>query len=1197
MVSASQNRTQLNDVRNSVVKINNGTGFFVLPGIITTCYHNIAKSSQDKIKITWNNNQLNIINIIEPINHNNPDLVLIEVDKTNHPILPIGENKAVKGDIYSYGFQYTDRQYDGYPVTGVHGDNTVWGKDNEKQTLIVIPIANIQPGLSGAPLFSENEQKVIGVIKRDNPDGGGYAIPITRLEELDFDILNKNHKICKKIDSVYAQYIEHISNEHKYLQLIDRQRGELKLEDIYVTLTLAPESFTGKRLSLDVNGNLYSNSSSKIGKIDARRDTGTPHRHYLEREIPLQELVVKRKAIILGDPGSGKTTLLRHLLIRTCKNELFINKLPVFIKLADLQKKVGCINEYLENSYRYFYPRLEEGLNNGEIVFFIDGFDEVPKDSYGIFQREINRLASIKNHVFLTCRTASFPRGLFSGEFNIYECIGFNTAQQRRFLNRWFLKTPKISAKVWRDIQKNKGTFGLSKNPLLLSLMAIIYENDPSFRLPLLRVGLYARSIDLLMEIRSNIYNGRKISKRDRFKTLQYIAYRMFCQGAEAITEDELLDIIEDYQMQSQRHALKRFSSEDILKALVEQDGILTHHSQTSFRFLHLTFQEYLTASLISKDEDCLQIISSNVLDPRWEEVIRLLGGLLPSDKSCGILEMIWNDKIEDTYTYDRLLLAGRCASDSQCTKIEQIDSIKEELETIAFNTNIDTLSNDSFVALASLYSSYSQCLVSLFDFFERQLNSGNITRRLLERYIRVLQLTSTKDSFDELVKVYKIFSKLELNDEDSKQIISSIVRGLGQIGNEELSNEIFHLIRLDSSYVSSNATLTLASIQPTSIKNELIDNINNRKYFDRVLIAYILFKYEEQDINMQLLQKAYRENYYDLQLLSTQCINIQSLNISEHEVLDLMDNCQDNESKAHLLNNYSIFVYVQHPNFIKKLITTDDTPVIVKCAAIETFIRIHPEQAYDMFHFAFSDICFVDLQLITISSLAEVGTSSIYDFLFKKITYESNQRVILAFLRVLTDSPINVAGKWIVTLLDHFNIFSRIHSYAILALASTGNQKAIPYIENNLLNSSENQVRNKKIAYKALGFLHCEESVELLDKYLFKENNIVLINQIIISLGNTNMIQAETSLLRCLSVDNWPKRWPSQKQPVQKGEQKPSDQRRLSAIFSLKKITSIESLSYLKRIIEDKSEAGEIREAAFMTIRDISWAKRIYNE
>ncbi|MFQ6054550.1 MAG: HEAT repeat domain-containing protein [Methanosarcinales archaeon] len=78
------------------------------------------------------------------------------------------------------------------------------------------------------------------------------------------------------------------------------------------------------------------------------------------------------------------------------------------------------------------------------------------------------------------------------------------------------------------------------------------------------------------------------------------------------------------------------------------------------FGFNHLTFQEYLTAKYLSSKDKGLQIITENLKDPWWREVILLYAGL--KDATPLIKAIL---KEEDDIFYNNLFLACGCLADA----------------------------------------------------------------------------------------------------------------------------------------------------------------------------------------------------------------------------------------------------------------------------------------------------------------------------------------------------------------------------------------------------------------------------------------------------------------------------------------------------------------------------------------------------
>jgi hypothetical protein len=169
--------------------------------------------------------------------------------------------------------------------------------------------------------------------------------------------------------------------------------------------------------------------------------------------------------------------------------------------------------------------------------------------------------------------------------------------------------------------------------------------------------------------------------------------------------------------------------------------------------------------------------------------------------------------------------------------------------------------------------------------------------------------------------------------------------------------------------------------------------------------------------------------------------------------------------------------------------------------------------------------------------------------------------------------------------------IFTSIHLHAIMTFAACGSKRVLPYLKQYLTVSSGQNVHVRILVYKALSTLAYEEAIDVLVSQLNLETEILTVTQIIESLSEFRHPKAELALLMCLTPNKWPKTWPTPQAPIKKGEQKPSDRRRLSAIIGLNKILSNSALPLLKRIAEDSEESQEIRDAAYLAVHNISWS------
>ncbi|OQW92503.1 MAG: hypothetical protein BWK78_01535 [Thiotrichaceae bacterium IS1] len=1007
------------------------------------------------------------------------------------------------------------------------------------------------------------------------------------------------------------RYFKQVHEEHKYLRMIDLKR-ELKLEDIYVSLTIAPESVTGRRLSLNATGNLSPAMTQNITKVDVRRDLGSPQRHYLEREVTLQELISQRKVIILGEPGSGKTTLLRHLITRLCKREILVDKIPVFIKLSDLRKEPGCVQQYLKVSYEYVCSYLIESTAKGNVVFFIDGLDEVPKEEHELVEREINRLAANQNQIFLTCRIAAFPKGLFSGDYKTYECIGFNPAQQKRFLKGWFSDRLAIASEVERQIRLNKGTFGFSRNPLLLSLMAIVTENDPKFTLPSKRLDLYSRAIEHLMNRRNAVKGIKRFSKRFKIDILKKLSYELFVHGREIFEDEELLRVIDDCRHNNQQlfsEEEKTISSESIMEILIEQDGLLARQAKSSCRFLHLTFQEYFTAKFIAESNDWEKILYKRVLEPRWEEVIRLLAGILPTSNSQKMLEIIWNDRGQegslfskwlslknrkDLWSLDRLFLSGRCVSDMEHVEPSYLNKLLSRLLYHVFESNLDTQADDATLSLALVCSSHEECLERVVNWFQQA--SSQLTTTLLFRYIQVLKLTISRTSLDELLKLFRYFvGMIDRLDEVIIQVIGLLEEAIGNFGYADTPDQIGILLSQNNSYLCATTAQALSNISAEDVESVLWKHLSSPKSLGYLPSAYALLRYQDPKVNKELILKAFDgQDNYSLQLLVRQVIDIAFLEeIDKEFILELLAKNKSDLGKANLLSSFSLFITIGDDALIRNIIFDQNYAFVLRCSAIEAFVHLYPRRLNELFEKLFTESVPVDLLRLAVSSLSSVGSISVsvYPLLCKKIDISTDQRIIISFLRLIVLFPSDQVDNWLIGLIES-SISVDVRLHAIMALATTGSKRTLPYLKQLIL-SSEQHIHTRILVYKALSTLNCEESMDILISQLTFERNILAVTHIIESLGGFRHPKAEQALLMCLVPEKWPKNWPPPQLPIEKGEQKPSDRRRLSAIIGLNRILSNNSLPFLKRIAEDNEESQEIRETAYLATRNITYYRQ----
>src|SRR5207248_11474514 len=105
-----------------------------------------------------------------------------------------------------------------------------------------------------------------------------------------------------------------------------------------------------------------------------------------------------------------------------------------------------------------------------------------------------------------------------------------------------------IAADLIDRLRRNARIQALAANPLLLSLIVLVYEAQ--LDLPDRRAELYKRCIDVLLaewDARRNIRRRREFKPEHKRQLLTEVAWHFHRQGKRYFPEKELLDVIADF--------------------------------------------------------------------------------------------------------------------------------------------------------------------------------------------------------------------------------------------------------------------------------------------------------------------------------------------------------------------------------------------------------------------------------------------------------------------------------------------------------------------------------------------------------------------------------------------------------------------------------------------------------------------------
>jgi len=201
-------------VRLLVKNEDQGTGFFVAPGLILTCAHVVQSAKEKNLPVevsTWDGQSLGqgsiekyllekipVKDAILKTENSYPDLALLKAMQTGHPCVFMNHKVSYHDELYSYGYTQFYPSGDGVEFTY---EDISW--IDSQRPLLKFREGQAQKGLSGAPLLNLRTGGVCGVVQNSRgseSDAGGRAIPtdIAWQELKEFDLVTRQEQYHQK---------------------------------------------------------------------------------------------------------------------------------------------------------------------------------------------------------------------------------------------------------------------------------------------------------------------------------------------------------------------------------------------------------------------------------------------------------------------------------------------------------------------------------------------------------------------------------------------------------------------------------------------------------------------------------------------------------------------------------------------------------------------------------------------------------------------------------------------------------------------------------------------------------------------------------------------------------------------------------------------------------------------------------------
>ncbi|MBT6483680.1 MAG: NACHT domain-containing protein [Planctomycetaceae bacterium] len=399
-----------------------------------------------------------------------------------------------------------------------------------------------------------------------------------------------------------------------------------------------------------------------------------------------------RKLVIVGDPGSGKSTFLKYIALMLARSfvtgdsSIARDKLslpeplpiPIFLScwdLADFLKQhdkltlstlvAFIVDRLTAYGFSALPAAVEKLLEAGNCCLLFDGLDEVPTNAG---REAISRLLEqcVKrygdNRYVVTSRIRAYTGGtMLAGEFTRCDIQPFDADDRAEFIRNWVallfqvqpedVETEGSDAadefyKITGAIEASDRIRPLAVNPLLLTVIAIVHRNRK--RLPEQRVDLYDECVDVLLGQRKEAeriqLSGKAVGLDEQQedevheerawvrKRFAEIALHILSQDGdhEEATKADVVKLLTprfvDKGATTEEQAASK--AESFLRRQELRSGLLVSRHSLSYRFVHLTFQEFLAAWQLSNMDfdDAAKIIQPPLRLAKWFETLQLLG-------------------------------------------------------------------------------------------------------------------------------------------------------------------------------------------------------------------------------------------------------------------------------------------------------------------------------------------------------------------------------------------------------------------------------------------------------------------------------------------------------------------------------------------------------------------------------------------
>lgn len=456
-------------------------------------------------------------------------------------------------------------------------------------------------------------------------------------------------------------YWKHLDRKCRTMRVLDMNEP-IPIESIYVKFNIM-KNIQGRRMQTIQS--LLNDSEIELNHETYKRLSFSGN----EMHMPVLEAAIQyRKLMILGKPGAGKTTFLKYLAIHFPIEESKEKIIPVFIALRDMLDNDGKFNlldaviQEFTNCISNSENTVLKLLQRGRCLILLDGLDEIKVDN-NIIYHQIDQLTEKfpDNRFIITCRSAACD--YVFNTFTEVEIADFEHKEIETFARNWFQVRGEqnICDRFLEELEENQQVKELATNPLLLTILCLTFEDNYNFSSN--RYGLYRDAVDTLLR---KWDASRRIERQPNFNLSRQRKINMFSEIAyEGLSHKPPKFLWHQWELQDQianflKNVNVEIDTQEILKLIEANYGLLIQQAKRIYSFSHLVFQEYFAAEYIVENrqpEFDKAFVEQNLLERRWREVFILITERLSNaDEFLKLMFRGINDIVKDKQELQSML-------------------------------------------------------------------------------------------------------------------------------------------------------------------------------------------------------------------------------------------------------------------------------------------------------------------------------------------------------------------------------------------------------------------------------------------------------------------------------------------------------------------------------------------------------------